>query len=217
MSDSTSYEASRRTVIKGGAVGAGALLGALGLGAGTAAAAPIAAPEATVAFPAAAPSGDGVSYFLKLDGIAGESTLKGLEGWIELGSFSWGASNSAGFGRPGSGGASSRPAELATTFTAPTSKASPLLLRSVVLGTHIKTGQVVAASQNQAIMAQFLKYEFTDVALSFYKEDMADGSRPMDSCGFHFAAGKVSYYPTNVDGMLGEPVSFAFDFRTGKV
>ncbi len=216
MSDSTSHEASRRTVIKGGAVGAGALLGALGLGAGTAAAAPVAAPAAPISPAAVAPLDRNVSYFLKLDGIAGESTIKGLEGWIELHSFSWGASN-ASVGAGTGGGTSGRATELETTFTAPTSKASPLLFRDVVLGTRIKSGAVVAVRQQRGRPpAMFLKYEFSDVALSFYKEDMADGSRPMDSGGLSFLKVEFSYYPTNVDGRLGEPVSFAFDFRTGK-
>ena len=34
--------------------------------------------------------------FLKLDGIDGESVPEGYEKWIEVLSFSWGASNTAG-------------------------------------------------------------------------------------------------------------------------
>ena len=52
MSDHSSFEPSRRTVIRGGAIGAGALLGALGLGTGTAAAATPAQADAAVVHPA---------------------------------------------------------------------------------------------------------------------------------------------------------------------
>ena len=44
-----------------------------------------------------APAGHPVDYFIHIDGIAGNSTSKGHEGWFELPSFSFGDSNPASF------------------------------------------------------------------------------------------------------------------------
>ena len=79
--------ASRRDVLKSGAWGVGALagvVGATGLTSSDASAAQLAA--------AALPTGTN-SYFLKLDGILGESTDAKHKGEIQLLSFSWGSSN----------------------------------------------------------------------------------------------------------------------------
>ena len=57
----------------------------------------IAIDPATLAAPAsgtAVPVPDPVTYFVKIDGIAGDSTSKGHEGWFELSAFSFGESNS---------------------------------------------------------------------------------------------------------------------------
>ena len=43
-------------------------------------------------------------YFLKLDGIDGESDDRIHKEWIELSSFSWGESNAVGGGRGGGRG-----------------------------------------------------------------------------------------------------------------
>jgi type VI secretion system secreted protein Hcp len=235
MSDRPSFEANRRTVIRGGAIGAGALLGALGLGAGTASASVPAAgvPDAADVAGAAAAvptTADGGAFvdavvaaaqtsdrvFLKLDGIAGESTLKGLEEWIELSDFSWGAQDTAASSTGGGGGAG-RAAPLDTSFSGPTSKASPLLFRSTVTGQHIKTGQVVVARQAGGRLVQFLKWELTDVVIDFYKIDAPAAATPTDTGGLAFGRVRFSYYPVDSRGRVGEPVAVEWDTTTLKI
>jgi type VI secretion system secreted protein Hcp len=221
MSDQPAYEANRRTVIRGGAIGAGALMGALGLGAGNAAAAPpvaVAHPEtveartSSSASAVAAVVGTAGRVFLKLAGIAGESILKGFEGWIELTDFSWGAQNS--------GSAIStvlgKTTPLDVSFTAPTSKATPLLLQRAVTATHITTGQVVVAQLTATVPIQFVKIDLTDITVDYLKIDTPSAGLPMDRGSLTFAKVRFAYYPINASGALGTPVVVDWDLKTNK-
>jgi type VI protein secretion system component Hcp len=75
----------------------------------------------------AAPQAAATDYFLKLDGVRGESTNKDHKEWIEVLSYSWGASNA----RPTQAGARGQvptgPGTL--TITRVYDKASPVLAK----------------------------------------------------------------------------------------
>lgn len=230
MSDSPAFEPSRRSVFRGGAIGAGALIGALGLGAGTAAAAvPVVAAaddgsgdgsddtDAAVTPAAAAVGTTDAQVFLKLDGIAGESTHKDFPGWIELYDFGWGARNTGNSATGGGAGAGkSQPTNV--VFTAQTSKATPLMLKSTVSGKHISTGQVVmtrGGAKEQTI--QFIKLDLTDVGLDFLKVDMLAEGLPTDRGSLTFSRVKFAYYPQSADGGLSDPVIVEWDTRSNKV
>ena len=82
--------------------------------------------------------------FLKLDGIAGDSTDKQYSEWIELESFSWGATQTS---TRGGGGAGKGKVEFQDLhFVVNFSKASPELFKRCATGEHIKTG-VLAVRQ----------------------------------------------------------------------
>lgn len=210
MSDHASVEPSRRAVLRGGAIGAGALLGAIGLGAGNSAA-------AAQVVPAQAPALDAVTtgdrLFLKLDGIAGDSMLKGFEDWIELSEFSWGAENMAA-GRGGRGRGPGRLRSLDGDLSAPTSQASPLLLKSAVTGKVISSGQVVVTRATEGGLAQFIKLALTDVLVDSYKIDVTTGGLPTDSAQLRFQRITFSYYPQGPDGAMGSPVVVQWDTET---
>ena len=227
MSDSRAFEPNRRSVFRGGAIGAGALIGTLGLGAGTAGAAvPIAAAaddsgdgsdnlDAEVAPAAAAAGTTGDLVFLKLDGIAGDSTHKGFEDWIELADFSWGAKNTTA-ASSGSGAGAGKAQPTNVVFSATTSKASPLLLRGTVTGKHIASGQVAMVKPGDGSVSQFIKIELTDIGLDFYKIDMLATGLPTDRGSLTFAKVKFSYYPQDPKGTLGDPVTVEWDTRSAK-
>jgi type VI secretion system secreted protein Hcp len=79
-----------------------------------------------------------VDYFLKIDGIDGESTQKGHEKEIELMSFSWGESNAGSFAG-NMGGGSGKVSMQDFHFTVPINKSSPKLFLACATGEHIKS------------------------------------------------------------------------------
>ncbi|HEY2273034.1 MAG TPA: type VI secretion system tube protein Hcp [Jatrophihabitantaceae bacterium] len=205
MSDA---EASRRTVLKGSAIGAGALLTASGLAA-TARAAGAATPKATNADGAQPAQGED-SYFLKLDGIAGESLVKGYEDWIEITDFSVGASRGALNGTS----TGKQPKEMEVHFEAPLSKASPLLLLSAFDGKAVKTGNITVTDTQ---LHPFLKIDLTDIVVSSFQTGGIEEDRPTDSASLSFGKIKFSYFPQNADGALEKPIIAVWDLRAEKV
>ncbi len=195
---------SRRDVLKTGAVGMGALLGAMGMS-GVASAAPV----AQVVNAANGP----VDYFLKIDGIEGESTDAKHKGEIQLLSFSWGASNATpvATARARAG----RTTISAFSFQATTSKASPKLFLDCVSGRHHPSA-VVTARQAGEVGLEFIKLTLTDVLVSSYQTSAAEGSLPVDSASLSFSKISYSYIPQNVDGTAGSPVVGSWDLRSNR-
>jgi type VI secretion system secreted protein Hcp len=208
MGDANNAEASRRTVLKGSAIGAGALLTASGLAA-TARAAGAATPKPAAAG-AAQPEPAGDQYFLKLDGIPGESTVKGYEDWIEITDFSLGASRGAVNGST----SAKQPKEIQVHFEAPLSKASPLLMLSTFDGKPIKTGNL---SVSDGRLNTFLKIDFVDVVVSSYEVGSTETERPQDQASLSFGKIKFSYYGQTADGSVSKPITISWDLRSEKV
>jgi type VI protein secretion system component Hcp len=98
--------------------------------------------------------------FLKLDGIQGESTVKGHEGEIELDSFSFGLTN------PGGGG---RPVFQDFHFTSKVGKQSPQLFLACAQGTKIRSGLVTLDSVSGGKLVPDLKIAFDTVFITEHK------------------------------------------------
>ncbi|MGH3042713.1 MAG: Hcp family type VI secretion system effector, partial [Gaiellaceae bacterium] len=79
-----------------------------------------------------------VDYFLKVDGIPGESADSKHKGEIDVLAFSWGVSQS-GSPVPGGGGGAGKADFEDLLVVARTSKASPLLWEACASGKHIKS------------------------------------------------------------------------------
>lgn len=79
--------------------------------------------------------------FLSVDGIPGDATVAGHEGEIAVSSFSFGATNSSSTAS-GSGGGTGKATLSNITVVKSTDKASPLLLRSVLTGQHIRSAKL---------------------------------------------------------------------------
>ncbi len=106
-----------------------------------------------------------VDYFLKLDGIEGESKDSKHQNEIEIGSFSFGATQSGSFSAMGGGG-SGKVSMQDFHFTIPTQKASPKLLLNC---SSFQTGGSSETPMDQ-VSLNFAKIEVE------YKEQKADGT-----------------------------------------
>ncbi|HEY5185148.1 MAG TPA: type VI secretion system tube protein Hcp [Actinomycetes bacterium] len=193
---------SRRDVLKTGAVGMGALLGAMGMG-GVASASPAAQAVGAIAGVSGA-----VDYFLKLDGVAGESTDAKHPGEIQLLSFSWGASNPS---RAAAGGRNraGRPTISDFSFMSSTSTASPRLFADCVTGKNHATAVITGVRAGEQT-SEFLKITLTDVLVSSYQSS-ASSEIPTDSTSLSFRAIKYTITPQDPTGQPGTPVTGSWD------
>ncbi|WP_415280610.1 Hcp family type VI secretion system effector [Candidatus Nitrososphaera sp. FF02] len=162
------------------------------------------------------PSADAaqVDYFLKVDGIDGESTNDRHKNEIEIESFSWGATQS-GTGASGGGGGAGKVSFQDIHFTIKTSKASPKLMLACATGEHIK--EVVLTGEVSGKKGQkFLEIKMEDVLISSFQQGGSSGEYPTESISMNFSKIVFTYYPVNPDGSLGTPVSGGWDIKENK-
>ena len=185
------------------------LSGALGLG-GLAALAP-----AGHAMGAPVPTDPSSDFFLKIDGVEGESADEAHTKEIELLTWAFGVTSSASPLVSGGGGAGkSKPTDF--TFVSRTSKASPKLYQLTCTGKHVKSA-VLAAQRLGDVPQQYLTVTMSDLLVTSYQ--VAPGETdgyPIDVVRLDYAKIVYSYRPQNRDGSTGSPVTFGFDFAANK-
>ncbi len=155
-----------------------------------------------------------VDYFLKLDGIPGESQDKAHKDEIQLESFSWGAANT-GSRAAGGGGGAGKVNMQDFTFTQKTNKSSPKLFLSCATGEHIKAATLTARKAGKD-QIEFLTIKLTDVIVTSFQETGDDGEYPLEEIALDFAKIEVSYKPTGADGKAAAELKAGWDIKANK-
>ena len=169
-----------------------------------------------------------VDYFLKIEGIDGESQDAKHKGEIELASWSWGESNAgAGHFGGGGGGGAGKVSMQDFHFTSRVDKSSPKLFLACASGQHIKTAVITcrkaggapltatAASGDQIAPTPgdaFLAYKLADVFVSSYQiGGGVDSELPAVQFSLNFAKIEVDFRPQNAEGGFGQPIVAGWD------
>jgi len=137
--------------------------------------------------------------YMKITGpdVEGEATAKGMEKWIEIYSFSWGASNPTTVG-PGSTGISAGRASVSSfNIMKKTEVSSAKLFAGCCAGQHFKQAEVQLrkATGTDGGQQTFLKYTFDDVMVESVQWSGSTGGddTPTESVSFAFAKVKIDY------------------------
>ena len=152
-----------------------------------------------------------VDYFLKLDGIPGESRDAKHKDEIDVLAFSWGVSQSGSSG-PGGGGGAGKAVFEDLLVVARTSKASPKLMLACASGQHIKTAVLTCRKAGKGPL-EFLKITLTDALVSSYEIDGSDEELPLDQAALSFAKVEMAYTPQDPTGKAQPPVKAAWDLK----
>jgi type VI secretion system secreted protein Hcp len=157
-----------------------------------------------------------VDYFIKFDGIKGESTDSKHKGEIDVESWSWGETQSAP-GGPGGGGGAGKVAIQDFHFMMRLNSASPGLMRACATGKHIKTAVLTGRKAGKSQL-EYLTFKFHDVLVSSFQTGGSEQSEdvPTDQVSLNFAKIEVAYRPQKSDGTLAEPIHFKYDLKTNK-
>ena len=116
-----------------------------------------------------------VDYFLKIDGIPGESQDSKHKDEIEIESFSWGEVQT-GTASHGGGMGAGRVQMQDFNFTMKVNKASPKLFLACAQGSHIKSA-VLTARKAGKDQQEYLKVTFSDLLVSSFQTGGAAGRR----------------------------------------
>jgi type VI secretion system secreted protein Hcp len=117
-----------------------------------------------------------VDYFLKVDGIPGESTHVGHLKEFEIKDFSFGVENPTTIGSATSGAGAGKAKFNEFTITKTADKASPIFFKSCASGQHIKVAVLTCRKAGEERPDDFLKVTFSDILISSYS-DAAEASR----------------------------------------
>lgn len=157
-----------------------------------------------------------VDYFLKIEGIDGESADAKHKGEIDLDSWSWGESQGGTMAFGGGGGAGKVQMQ-DFHFTMKVNKATPKLILACASGEHIKKAVLTCRKAGKE-QQEFLKYSFTDVLISSYQTGGASngGVTPTDQIAFNYGKMEVEYKEQKADGTLGGPIKTGWDLKGNK-
>jgi type VI secretion system secreted protein Hcp len=155
-------------------------------------------------------------YFLRVDGVPGESADAKHKGEIEVLSWSWGETNETGPRGPGGGAGAGRVDMSDLTVVARVSKASPHLLLACASGKHFKSAVLTGRKAGKG-QADYLTFSLSDVLVSSYQTGgSASDEPPMDSVALSFGRIQVEYKEQKADGSLGETVKVGWDRKANK-
>jgi type VI secretion system secreted protein Hcp len=153
-------------------------------------------------------------YFLKLDGIEGESQDSKRPKEIQLTSWSWGMSNS-GSAHTGQGGATGRVNVGDLNFTKYVDKASPSLIRSCAGGTIIPTGTLTIRKTDDKDKIDYLVIELKEILVSSWQTGGSGGGGQLsDSFSLNFAEYEFKYTLQQDTGGKGGSITTKGNART---
>ena len=157
-----------------------------------------------------------VDYFLKIEGVDGESTDDKHKGEIELESWSLGASNPGSFSS-GGGGGTGKVAMQDFNFVKKTDKASAKLLTSCCTGEHLKSATLTCRKAGKE-QQEFLVIVLTGVIVSSYQTGGSAGADviPTEQLAFNYAKIEYKYKDQKPDGSLGGESIGGWDVTTNK-
>lgn len=143
-----------------------------------------------------------VDYFLKIDGVEGESEDSKHKASIDVESWSWGASQGGSFSYGGGGGAGKVQMQ-DFHFVMKISKATPKLFEICATGKHIPTA-LLTCRKAGGKQEEFLKIKFSDLLVSSLQDGGSGGSDviPMQQISMNFSKIEYEYYQQKKDGTV---------------
>jgi type VI secretion system secreted protein Hcp len=155
-----------------------------------------------------------VDYFLKIDGVPGESTDAKHNSEIVISSWSWGETQATG---PGPGVGIRRVSTQDFRISKAVDKTSPKLMLACANGQLIKDA-VLSCRKAGGILNDFLTITLTEVTVSSYEIAGNSGAAidPTDQFALHFAKIEFNYAQQKPDGTTGANTQAGWDVTNNK-
>jgi type VI secretion system secreted protein Hcp len=156
-----------------------------------------------------------VDFFLKIEGVDGESTDDKHKGEIDIESFSWGVSNMGTHGAGGGGGAGKASFQDLHLHTH-VSKASPKLFLACATGEHFKKATLTCRKAGKE-QQEYMKVTLSDVLVTSYQVGGGSGGVvPTDQFSINYAKIEYELKPQKADGTLDAAVKGGYDLAANK-
>jgi type VI secretion system secreted protein Hcp len=153
-----------------------------------------------------------VDYFLKIEGVKGESGDSKHKEEIDVESWSWGETQ-AGTAGHGSGSGAGKVKVQDFNFVKKVDKASPVLFLACANGTHYKSAILTARKAGKE-QQEYLTITMSDILITSFQVGGSGHSDvvPTDQISINFAKLEFQYKEQKSDGTLGAAVKHGYDF-----
>jgi type VI secretion system secreted protein Hcp len=157
-----------------------------------------------------------VDYFLKVEGVEGESSDSKHKGEIDVESFSFGGTQSGSFSS-GSGGGAGKVQLQDFHFTKKVDKASAKLFTACCTGEHFAKATLVCRKAGKD-QQEFLTIKLSDTLISSFQNGGSAGSDvvPMEQISMNYSKIEFEYKEQKADGSLGGSVVGGWDVKANK-
>lgn len=203
------FTTTRRGALKTGALGLGGLTGAIALGGSETASAATLPSMDTVAALAGVTSG---RYYLRLDGVPGDSKDVDHEGWIPVVDWSTGASNGAML--TSSGWSASKPKLGTVSLSAQGGSQSPRLFLRTVSGRRSAVALIQGVTRGDT-PSTYLEVELRDVSVASYDVSAGEDGLLSDNFDLAYASIRYSIFLQDPAGGPAETITATWNARTG--
>jgi len=158
-----------------------------------------------------------VDYFLKIEGIPGESQDDKHKNEIQIESFSWGESQ-GGSAAHGGGMGAGKVLMQDFRFVMKINKASPKLMLACAQGEHIKSA-ILTCRKAGKDQQEYLKITFSDLLVSSYQTGGSGNADivPLDQISLNYTKIEMEYKEQKPDGTLSGPIKAGYDIKAMKV
>jgi type VI secretion system secreted protein Hcp len=147
---------------------------------------------------------------LKIEGIDGESSVKGHEGAIDVLAWSWGASHSGGF-HPRTGGGMGQVSITDLSLTKYVDLATAALWFHCSRGKHV-TDAILTVRRPGAERFEYLVITMTNVSVTSVSiADSESGNPATENITLKFAKVKMKYTTPPVQGTPGSSKTYSWD------
>ncbi|WDD90521.1 type VI secretion system tube protein Hcp [Burkholderia sp. FERM BP-3421] len=165
-----------------------------------------------------------VDYFLKIDGVDGESIDKQYPNLIQIQSWQWAEENSGRWGF-GSGGGAGKVEMKDFEFRMVSNKASPKLFLMCATGDHIPSAKLICRKSGKG-QQEFLTISFESGLVSSFRtlgnmpfsqlghgSGEVDNVLPTDEIKINFAKIEFEYREQGNDGTMGAVIKAGYDLK----
>lgn len=154
-----------------------------------------------------------VDYFLKIDGIEGESTDKTHGKEIDVLNWSWGETQAGQAGGRGAGAGAGKVSMQDFIFYMKVNKASPILMLACATGKHIKEATLTCRKAG-GTQEEYMSIKLNDLLVSSYQVKGEGGDEvPSDEVKLNFSKITYAYKMQKKDGTLDSPIVTGYDVK----
>ncbi|MCG8158522.1 type VI secretion system tube protein Hcp [Brenneria goodwinii] len=156
------------------------------------------------------------AIYLYVEGVAGECAESQHEGWIDVFSCSWGASQNTDTTRGGGGGSgrvSFRDLNIVTTID----NAMPTMLKMCSIGQHISNVKVSVCKASGGSAMEFATFVLKNALITDVNIGGSNGSQMLVTYKFQASAVEAHYWKQQSNGGKGAEVAMGFDIKQNKI